>query len=350
MSKINGGNPFKRIPIIRVNMLFESALTRAKKVSPPKIKGGKIKVEKIWLLNKIETLKNYLTNKLGSYLKVFPKIDSLHPFYKAIISIYGDIDTTKKYLGRIYGSLKVIDRLTNKYKLYVRTTKKNPYITEQQVLKHLQDLWKQYIARIHSVLKKLEDSIDYLNSLILKLKKLPDYNPEYPTVVVAGPPNSGKSSLVKVLSNAKVEIASYPFTTKNLVFGHIVLDEKKDRILQIVDSPGLFDRPLSSRKKEELLALEAVRTIADGLIFLFDGSQERVLDANSQLKVFNDVINFLKTPKILVAINKIDIANHALVNEIQEKIRRRGYTPLSISIKNGIGIEKIILFLKHNFL
>jgi len=55
-------------------------------------------------------------------------------------------------------------------------------------------------------------------------------------VVLAGYPNTGKSSLVGVLSRAKVKIAEYPFSTALPVSGMMPY---KDTFIQLVDTPPL---------------------------------------------------------------------------------------------------------------
>lgn len=55
-------------------------------------------------------------------------------------------------------------------------------------------------------------------------------------IVLAGYPNSGKSSLVGLLSRAKVNIADYPFATALPVSGMMPY---KDTFIQLVDTPPL---------------------------------------------------------------------------------------------------------------
>lgn len=55
-------------------------------------------------------------------------------------------------------------------------------------------------------------------------------------VVLVGPPNSGKSSLLKALTHAVPEIAGYPFTTQHLLPGMMAHEDIR---VQLVDSPAV---------------------------------------------------------------------------------------------------------------
>jgi len=55
---------------------------------------------------------------------------------------------------------------------------------------------------------------------------------------IVGMPNSGKSSLLSVLTSAKPKIASYPFTTINPNLGVISYDDKE---VTLADIPGLIE-------------------------------------------------------------------------------------------------------------
>ncbi|MCR8432996.1 MAG: 50S ribosome-binding GTPase [Crenarchaeota archaeon] len=350
MSNNIKGNPFKYAITIDPKQLLETAVGRSLKLSLPKIKTSKTERLRILLLNRIRYIEKNLVTNLLEFLRRIPDLDNTHEFYRAAVDVYFSIDEFKKTLGRISGTIRVIEKLSEEYLRNIRGIKVNIYLPETFFVRHLKKLWRQYLARMNSFIYEISEAFDYLNSAIKKLKALPDYNPELETIIVCGPPNSGKSSLVGKLSNARVQIAEYPFTTKNVVFGHIKLRSRFEKTIQIVDTPGLFDRPLGDRKKEELLTLQSIRTIANGVIFLFDCSVERTLSAEQQIRIYQEVTSFLRNSKIIAGLNKIDIMDEKVYNAIYDFITRDiNIKPIPLSIKQSIGLDQILSEIERLF-
>lgn len=61
---------------------------------------------------------------------------------------------------------------------------------------------------------------------------------EYPIVALVGHAQSGKSSLLNALTNAKAEVSSVPYTTKEIRFG---IMRCGDALVQLVEVPSIFD-------------------------------------------------------------------------------------------------------------
>jgi len=155
-------------------------------------------------------------------------------------------------------------------------------------------------------------------------------------VALCGPPNSGKSTLLSILTKAKPEIADYPFTTKVPVPGMM---RYKDINIQIVDTPSL-----SCQFSENWLG-DILRK-ADALLFLFDLAADSLIedmeDALKTLERFHikQENDFIFTKKILWIGNKIDVPVSKDIKEIfmelyGEKIKDNF---IEISIKEMIGI------------
>jgi uncharacterized protein len=84
------------------------------------------------------------------------------------------------------------------------------------------------------------------------------------TVVVLGGPNSGKSRLVKELTGAHVEVADYPFATREPAPGMM---RWEDVSVQLIDTP-----PITTQHFESYLS-EMFRS-ADGVLLCFNGSSD----------------------------------------------------------------------------
>ncbi len=344
-SRYAKGNPFRSIYIPKdPKEILDTAFKKALRISPPGgIRLNIIKRKKSVTITRIKTLSNELYKRLLKIVKSLPSVDNIHPFYASVMEIWLSKDDYKRYIAKIHGAAKLVQRIAEDYILRIRSTKKTEEIPVKEVLDTIDKLRIEAYGRISSVIESLSTELARLADLIRKMKKLPDYDPSLPAIVVSGPPNAGKSSFVKAVSNARVEIASYPFTTKNITFGHINFIENGIIIgkAQIADTPGLFDRPINERKEPELLALNAIKYLADIIVFLFDGSYERVMDYDEQIRVYKTVREFLGRDKpAIIAINKVDIRDDDLITKLREYItKKENKEYIEISAKNGYNLN-----------
>ena len=86
-------------------------------------------------------------------------------------------------------------------------------------------------------------------------------------LILVGMTNSGRSSLLSILTEAKVKIADYPFTTKNPALG--ILDYEGVK-LQIVEVPALFQGMSGSKTGPQILSV--IRN-ADAILLVIDLTQ-----------------------------------------------------------------------------
>jgi nucleolar GTP-binding protein len=132
----------------------------------------------------------------------------------------------------------------------------------------LGDQIRAFYGHLSSFVREVDADIERLREIDRFLEDRPHLDPATPTLVVAGFPNVGKSSLVAKVSTARPKIADYPFTTLSIAVGHA--DLGFDR-LQVLDTPGVLGRPGRSNPAESE-ARSAVRGAATVVLFVIDPS------------------------------------------------------------------------------
>ncbi|MCC6011287.1 MAG: TGS domain-containing protein [Desulfurococcaceae archaeon] len=103
-------------------------------------------------------------------------------------------------------------------------------------------------------------------------------------VVVIGPTNSGKSTLVHALTGAKTEISDYPYATQHPVPGMM---KYQDIYFQLVDTPPLEPDTLLARRTV------ALTRNADGVLLVLDATRSIREDLNR-------VIGYLRSEGMLL--------------------------------------------------
>lgn len=105
-------------------------------------------------------------------------------------------------------------------------------------------------------------------------------------IVLLGYTKSGKSSIMKTLTNAKVVISDTPYTTTNPVPGMFLY---KDIYLQLIEAPSLTRDPESRINKRSI----SLARNADFIIIVIDLSQE-------PLEQFNSIKDLLESEGIKI--------------------------------------------------
>ena len=160
-------------------------------------------------------------------------------------------------------------------------------------------------------------------------------------VGLVGYPNAGKSSLVAALSNAKPQVAAYPFTTLSPSLG--VVQRGVDERFTLADIPGIVEG--AARGKG--LGLEFLRHISRTrlLVYVLDVSlepKETLQTLQEELRAYDNKL--LELPAVII-LNKADLVNSDM-SEIISTMTDFGLPVLVTSILKGEGVSEVkdILF------
>jgi GTP-binding protein len=161
-------------------------------------------------------------------------------------------------------------------------------------------------------------------------------------VGLVGLPNAGKSTLLSVLSNAKPEIANYPFTTLTPNLGMVAISDSHN--LLFADIPGLIEGAAQGKGLGDEFLRHVERTLV--LIHLIDCGLEDVVKAyktiQKELSLYK--IDLSDRPQVVV-LNKIDTIDKKTLDGITKKMNKvipKGTQILSISAASRINIKELL--------
>ena len=301
-------------------------LARTTKI-PKHLKGKRI--EEVRVITACQVIKD----RLKMILDKVPPLEELPEFYQDYIDITVGIDDFKKSLGALNWAYGILTQLEKDYAGRIRKAPSEKATGYQ----------KQAYGRIASVVNKIKKDLDFLDFAKANLRNMPTIDFDATTIVIAGFPNVGKSTLLNKITTAEPEIASYPFTTKGIQIGHI---ERNWKHIQLIDTPGLLDRPISDMNDIELNAMVALEHLADAILFIFDISETCGYFMKNQYNLLTEIERIFEGVPIVCLLNKADIKdeydNYSNFSDILEKLDNK----LFISAAEGTGIDEIVNILE----
>lgn len=176
-------------------------------------------------------------------------------------------------------------------------------------------------------------------SVTLELKMIAD-------VGLVGLPNAGKSTLLARISNARPEIANYPFTTLKPNLGMVDID--KETSLLFADIPGLIEGASEGKGLGDEFLRHVERTAV--LVHLIDIYNDSVSEAyetvQKELEAYK--VNLTQRPQ-LVVLSKIEGMDEEIVADKLKELKTvvpKDAELMAISSQSSAGIRELLFAIK----
>jgi len=288
---------FKALPSVpTATDLLDVVLSKTQRQTPTVVR-GKWQISRIrqFYMRKVKFTQQTFHNKLNGVIDSFPKLDDIHPFYADLMNVLYDRDHYKLALGQIHTAVNLVDKIA---KDYVRLLKYGDSLYRCKQLK------RAALGRMCTLMKKQKASLAYLEQVRQHMSRLPSIDPNTRTLLVCGYPNVGKSSFMNTVTRADVEVEPYAFTTKSLYVGH--MDYKYLR-WQVIDTPGILDRPLETRNTIEMQSITALAHLRAVILYIVDISEQCGYTIAQQAALFHSIKPLFANKPLLVVCNKTDV-------------------------------------------
>jgi len=301
---------FKKIAVVPCAKDFTDIVLSKTQRKTPTVIHRHYKISRIrsFYMRKVKFTCSNFTEKLAEILQEFPKLEDIHPFYADLINVLYDKDHYKLALGQINTARHLIDNVA---KDYVRLLKFGDSLYRCKQLK------KAALGRMATIMRRQNQSLQYLEQVRQHLSRLPTIDPNTRTLLITGFPNVGKSSFINKITRADVEVQPYAFTTKSLYVGHT--DYKYLR-WQVVDTPGILDHPLEERNTIEMQAITALAHLRAVVLYFLDPSEQCGHTLVQQKSLFDSIKPLFNNKPLIVVANKSDVLSRGELSEEQEAL------------------------------
>jgi len=298
-------------PVPTSQEFLDIVLSRTQRRLPTQIRAGfKIHRIRAFYIRKVKYTAETFAEKLSAILDGFPRLADIHPFHKDLLNTLYDADHFRIALGQLNTAKGLIETVARDY---VRLLKYGQSLFQCKQLK------RAALGRMATICKRLKDPLVYLEQVRQHLGRLPGIDPNTRTLLICGYPNVGKSSFLKNISRADVDVQPYAFTTKSLFVGHF--DYKMLRF-QAIDSPGILDHPLEEMNTIEMQSITAIAHLRSAIMYFMDLSEQCGYSVHAQMALFQSIKPLFANKLVFIVVNKIDVMRpEDLDAETQQKLQ-----------------------------
>ncbi|OAL69160.1 nucleolar GTP-binding protein [Trichophyton violaceum] len=322
-------------PVPTHQEFLDIVLSRTQRRLPTQIRAGfKISRIRAFYTRKVKFTSETFCEKFSAILDGFPRLQDVHPFHKDLLNTLYDADHFRIALGQLSTAKRLVETVARDY---VRLLK------YAQSLFQCKQLKRAALGRMATICKRLKDPLLYLEQVRQHLGRLPAIDPNTRTLLICGYPNVGKSSFLRSVTKADVDVQPYAFTTKSLFVGHF---DYKYLCFQAIDTPGILDHPLEEMNTIEMQSITAIAHLRSAILYFMDLSEQCGYTVVDQIKLFNSIKPLFSNKLVFIVINKIDVMRpEDLDPETQEQLqallKSSGVEMLQLSCATTEGVTAV---------
>ncbi|KAJ5175948.1 Nucleolar GTP-binding protein 1 [Penicillium canariense] len=322
-------------PVPTSQEFLDIVLSRTQRQLPTQIRAG-FKISRIrgFYTRKVKYTQETFCEKFQAILDGFPRLADIHPFHKDLMNTLYDADHFRIALGQVSTAKHLIETVSRDYVRLIKYA---------QSLFQCKQLKRAALGRMATICRRLKDPLVYLEQVRQHLGRLPSIDPNTRTLLICGYPNVGKSSFLRSITRADVDVQPYAFTTKSLFVGHF--DYKYLRF-QAIDTPGILDHPLEEMNTIEMQSITAVAHLRSAILYFMDLSEQCGYSVTDQIKLFHSIKPLFANKIVFIIVNKIDVRRPEDLDpeqqqELQEILKAEDVEMLQVSCTTTEGVTAV---------
>lgn len=329
---------FKKITVVPDGKKFvDIILSRTQRQTPTVThKRNNISQLRSFYMRKIKFTQSNFVEKLSTIVDEFPRLEEIHPFYDNLLNVLYDKDHYKLALGQLNTAKKLITKIASDY---VKLVKYGDSLYRCKSLK------VSALGRMCTVMKKVGPSLAYLEEVRQHMARLPSIDPNARTLLICGCPNVGKSSFMNKVTRADVDVQTYAFTTKSLFVGHT---DYKCLRYQVIDTPGVLDRPMEDRNIIEMCSVTALAYLRAAVLFFLDVSGSCGYTIAQQASLFHSLKSSFANKPLVIVCNKTDLVSVESLSEEDLKLIEEMKTEEAVVLNMSTLTEEGVMAVKNS--
>ncbi|CAF1924645.1 hypothetical protein HID58_064482 [Brassica napus] len=329
---------FKKITVVPDGKKFvDIILSRTQRQTPTVThKSKKISQLRSFYMRKIKFTQSNFVEKLSTIVYEFPRLEEINPFYDNLLNVLYDKDHYKLALGQLNTAKKLITKIASDY---VKLVKYGDSLYRCKSLK------VSALGRMCTVMKKVGPSLAYLEEVRQHMARLPSIDPNARTLLICGCPNVGKSSFMNKVTRADVDVQTYAFTTKSLFVGHT---DYKCLRYQVIDTPGVLDRPMEDRNIIEMCSVTALAYLRAAVLFFLDVSGSCGYTIAQQASLFHSLKSSFANKPLVIVCNKTDLVSVESLSEEDLKLIEEMKTEEAVVLNMSTLTEEGVMAVKNS--